>query len=431
MQNPATAFVLSLLALSLISWAASEAPPPEMPPFVIGIMDVDLKINDGQSTVARDLSGIGITHVHRYSHGKEITPSALKEYREYLDVAHQHDLGVMFHLYGKRWVAKDQIGVKAMRHLAVAMKDHPALDLWSLFDEPNNNRSKRYTPLADKTRLQPFYEMLKKESPHIPVSLTLSTSDNWKNYGAVADVQQIDAYPIRKEGQGRKKNDNNNWRLLDSAQWTKKLVDRGKPTHAILQAFQHADGTRPPTSNELRHMIYASLVHGVEGIWFFSHARQKDLKAPHHNWTSDVFNPLVKELHGFMKALEFTNRPYQLSTDDKILAAVWLRGKRSFLAVINNSDEHGTIKVEVPHIEGVRLVACAGTREASFELKQPKSTNDVTLAKPPKEIALTRREYKVIAKPFEVFVYELLPEVQRTPSTASREGNEETTEASE
>jgi hypothetical protein len=133
------------------------------------------------------------------------------------------------------------------------LKNHPALLLYELFDEPAGNR----VPL--KFMLE-AYTLIKELDPNHPVELNLDHPEQYRKYSVAADIVSMDCYPIPSEP------------VTDVSHYMDQLdaaCDSKKPMQAVLQACGEPNG-RMPTPEELKCMTYLSINHGAKSLAFFS-----------------------------------------------------------------------------------------------------------------------------------------------------------------
>ena len=185
---------------------------------------------------------------------------------------------------------KDSVKSKArIRKLVQKFKDHPALLIWEIADEPAftwNSAEARVSP----GRMQRTYDLIKSVdgshvvfTNHAPVNL-ISTM---KKYNSSQDVVAVDVYPVIPYGikpsyaiwpdglQGDLLNPYIS-QVGEYVDKMKKVVDDRKPVFAVLQGFSwemlKPEAERDtamvlyPTYEQSRFMAYDAIVHGVNGI---------------------------------------------------------------------------------------------------------------------------------------------------------------------
>ena len=87
-------------------------------------------------------------------------------------------------------ILRDPEHLKKLRTAVREWKNHPALGMWYLFDEPSPELHER---------LLNIYKMLKTETPDIPVLLCLSWIKNYQVFKDCADILMPDLYPVKNQ----------------------------------------------------------------------------------------------------------------------------------------------------------------------------------------------------------------------------------------
>lgn len=129
-----------------------------------------------------------LTHSYYFEEARIRSDSDLEQFiadaREYLDLAHRHEVGVALGLPRRLvWDAD----LATLERIITAVRDKPALWFWYLFDEPRDK--------GEPEALKQCYALIKKLDPNHPVVLV----DNvrWLGvHGDAADLLWVDVYSV-------------------------------------------------------------------------------------------------------------------------------------------------------------------------------------------------------------------------------------------
>jgi hypothetical protein len=364
--------------LILFTASLSQAAAPATRPFVIGMYAVPPQDRDMAA-----LHEMGITHVHVYTL-TGTTPERFDYAQNYLDLAHKHGLKVMFDFNGKK-LSAHRDGLSELDAIVARFKDHPALDMWYLFDEP--------VGLTPPRKLRPFYDLLKAQSPNIPVATCFNHAEHWDEYAGVTDVILNDFYPVRG-------NPFPSSGLQIVTTFTHEALHTGRAVMPVIQCFNWAclagkattyrgfpvAELRYPNETELRYMIYGCVAQGVSGVFFYSYlrGRQYDPK-----WFDEVFTPAARDLRGFTDAVGGVRpRVYKVTQDFGIYMALWDCPAGRWLMLANGQGESRDLAESLDgRANAAKLLPFGHTRAT--------------------DAALVDGRVKVHAGPWEVFVWRL------------------------
>lgn len=152
-----------------------------------------------------------------------------------------------------------------LRDAIRAVKAHPALLAYYLFDEPSVNKPGQ-TP-ADLKRV---YEVVADEDPYHPIGVCLCVPDYFDDYVTCYDMVLPDPYPL--VATKRPLSFVSQW--VDTARAA--MGDR-KPVWIVPQAFgwdviegiPNPQAYRTPTPAQERCMTYLALTHGVRAVLYY------------------------------------------------------------------------------------------------------------------------------------------------------------------
>lgn len=309
----------------------------------------------------KKVKSLGFNYVHQYGlTNKRYDASIKSKIKAYLDLAQEHGLKVMMNLDGQYRIQDnnaDQI-FSDFKKIVNDFKDHPALGMWYLFDEPEWHAN------AAPEKLAHYYTYLKDKSPETPVIICFSTKEKkddrlkyiWKDFVHETDIIAFDTYPVYGQ-------DFPDTGLTDVTAFTDKVAKTGKPVMPALQIFNWQvisgvvekvrKGTyhikeagrnpaiwRYPTTEELRFWAYSSLIQNVHGLMWWSYTRSLMNDDSEPKWMDRVLAGVTMEFSGFVSLVQeegFQRKDIVLSNVN-LLAAKWEREEESFLVIGNGSE---------------------------------------------------------------------------------------------
>lgn len=293
--------------------------------FPIGMYSVD---SEGAMAQVKEM---GVDYVHTYALGADTTPEALAKYQAYMDAAQKHGLKVMVYLNGRRWVSNH--GLLEMHKIVMALKDHPALGFWLLYDEPSGTHTPR--------DLMPFYWLLKYETPQVPVAIVEAWAKDWWEDAKACDLLQLDAYPVKDEefptspignvttfvGRGVKLGSVPIMPVLQC--YNRKVMDlKDTATSEEARKFRY------PNATELYYWSYSSLAQGVRGLFWWSYYRSVQNG---YGWINTEFKSAMQEVRRFVDLVKPAHKPevFQYAPDEDVYMALYRRPTGTYLVMAN------------------------------------------------------------------------------------------------
>ncbi len=305
------------------------------------------------------VKAMGCNYVHQYGlTSGDYDASKKDKIKKYLDLAYRHGLKVMLDLDGtfRMRTAGDKVFTD-FKQVVQDFKNHPALGIWYLFDEPE------WESTANPEKLQKYYALLKAESPDIPVAICFSTKTDrttslkyiWSDFLSQTDIVAFDTYPVY--GQQFP-----NARLSDVSDFTQKalasnkavmpalqifdwktiqgVVDKAKAgTYHIKEAGNNPETWRYPNIQELRYWGFSALIQNVQGLMLWSYSRSVIVEHADPKWIDGVLSKLTKEISEFTKMIDaegYVHKKVNLSNSN-VLSAIWENNKGSVLVVANQT----------------------------------------------------------------------------------------------
>ncbi|HEX3000465.1 MAG TPA: hypothetical protein VHR86_09555, partial [Armatimonadota bacterium] len=197
-----------------------------------------------------------------------INNGTIADVRAYLDALAQRNLKIIYSIkdvYPEiTWYKDEQLGFQGedaiVNGVVSTFRDHPAVLGWYLNDE---------LPLSMRERLEARYRQVRNLDPNHPTWAVLYQVDELAGYLNTADVLGTDPYPLPQKP------------VTMAAEWTKKsaAISGGKrPLWQVPQAHDWACYNkdpqakhRPPTLDEEMVMSYLCLIHGANGLIYYSY----------------------------------------------------------------------------------------------------------------------------------------------------------------
>lgn len=204
---------------------------------------------------------------------------------------------------------------------------------WYIVDEPGVKK-------WPERRLRRVNDEVKAWSSGRRTTFVIGEGARAKDYGGVGDILMLDWYPVPHLPLES---------VSDQLDAARAHLPDGKPIWAVVQAFDWRDYAqrdprkrrtgRFPNYLEIRFMSYAAVVHGAEGIYYFT------LRKPGGRTLLDVPEELqavtrvVSELRSLQPILEKgvpSVLPFE-APERKIEAKAWRYKSRVYLIVLNRS----------------------------------------------------------------------------------------------
>lgn len=186
-----------------------------------------------------------------------------KDPQGYMNRAEKHGLRVIYSVKdfyeGTRYFPKNfgKSGLELAKEYVLNLRNHPALLAWYINDE---------LPPSFIPRLQAMYELISGIDPNHPTFQVLYQIGELAHYFGCTDVIGVDPYPVPRRP------------LTMVADWTeaaRKEMRNRKPVWVVPQIFAWSiysgKEEREPTMGEKRCMAYLALIHGANGLIFYSY----------------------------------------------------------------------------------------------------------------------------------------------------------------
>lgn len=304
--------------------------------------------------------------------------SNLTKVKAYLDRAAAAGIKVMVEIprlevrRDHRWVIVE---------LVKALKNHPAVYGWYLFDEPEFMQ-------ISPALLKRVYNAIKTEDPNHTVAIAFGRLERVEPYLQALDTLVYFRYPCHYNSPEFCGFEDGSFKSL-AARAAAIARKRGNFWMALQGYGEGKDGKptkfnrRLPTLKEERYMIYSAVLAPANGLLFWTHYRSQQ------QWIDGVLTPLVRELREYLPAI--TNR-------DTVVPKV----------VSDASIE--TRLFRYPQTGDLLLVAINNSPQsfiANMALQPQVRVNSAQVKAENREIAIEEGKLSDAFEPFAVHVYQL------------------------
>jgi len=313
-------------------------------------------------------AGFGLVHIYTWESSQDD-----RACRRYLDAVHAAGLRafVGFDRGGASGdgLVQGNFGMVARR--IAALRDHPALYAWYLFDEPD--LSHQYVSPKNMRR---FYNFIKALDPDHPVIVTLAIGDSPKRYGKCYDVY---------------------WSMVyrDTQFVADKLAEHrtmiGEVPHmAIVHSYDPVQSKRlkrgepideskfQPDEQLMRANAMMALVRGTSGLvwwWFGDHKRQW-LATPDVPRMWEAHKRLIADLSRIEPVLVAPGRDVQVTLEctpkeANLQARSRQTDEGGVLIVVNPSKQNAKVRISSPGLREAKEIGGQGTvcavRDGAFD----------------------------------------------------------------
>lgn len=257
--------------------------------------------------------------------GSKAVAENIEEVRTHLDdmrVTGSYGEVTLFH----PWILDEQshtFRTEVLKQVVLGLKDHPALFMWTLMDEPEN----LHVAPAEMIRA---YKLVKELDPNHLVWQNLCNPATFKDYIAAGDFASYDHYPFPVEP----------LTIIDS--WNKMIMDiadNRKPLVSYLQCW-NMQGMRNPTLAEMRAQTWLCVSRGMQLFeWFAWNLQGAGLANFLDLWGG--VREIQAELFAARDFLCATNETVSLPVlrVDAVRYCLRTVGKQKYLLVVNMLDE--------------------------------------------------------------------------------------------
>ncbi len=306
-------------------------------------------------------SGINYAHIYVSILTQE------ERVKNFLDTAEKNGLKALLCVYRHKTTLDDPQFAENYRQAIRKFKDHPALGMWYIADEPRGEEL--------HGKLQQIYRILKEETPDIPVAICLNWTKDIALFKDCGDIMMPDLYPVENQEFPAAPLRNFTYFVWDMCRQGKPVI----PISQIMNWKSYPDkmknkkidpsSCRYPNDEELRYLNFSSMVMNVKGIFYYSFydvQRNKNL-----DYLTSSVGPAVTELRDFGLLIENAGFTYLTGTIGKgkvpeYFASSWTNADAAYVVLTNNTDKElsGEIKLAAKLPSG-NLIPWGKTRQAA------------------------------------------------------------------
>ena len=249
-----------------------------------------------------------------------------------------------------------QYGLKIVSHYVFSgseVTQSPAFLGYHNADEPAWMGSDRDTLLKkyrEMSKLDPYHPVWMNHAPRNDIE-TLSM------YNEACDISGVDIYPVSSSPQGSGHSDLDDRTISCVGKYAEKMrrsVNDGKPIFMVLQGFawshlrnRNATDARYPDYRETRFMVWDSIIHGANGVFYYATNR---MDAKHRLWLDMAkVNHEVQSLAAVITAPP--GKPC-VTDDPLVVAATRDIGGDQVIFLENTANAPRRVKVTFPGFDG-------------------------------------------------------------------------------
>lgn len=225
--------------------------------------------------------------------------------------------------------------LEILRKEVEKFRDHPALLAWYIADEPDGQN-------LPPDSLKETYRLIKELDPYHPVSIVFKSPRKAADYRDVMDIAMTDPYPIP---QGKVIEVTAYTDILKNAFWLE------KPIWVVPQAFGGNEWwQREPDPREIRAMTYLAIIHGATGIQYFIRNGPNSFPKSTAMWAE--CGAMALEIAELTPDINSPHSGPVLTPDDPhIHAKAWNRAGLVTIAVVNDRNEPGFLKLKMEDLD--------------------------------------------------------------------------------
>lgn len=270
------------------------------------------------------------------------TIRTLTAMQQQLDAAEARNLKVLVALYADGFVRQN---FPFTEQVVMNFKNHPAVIGWYVIDEPNE-RGIEFAELVDA------YKLIRSLDDKHPVFIMESKSTHYAETSKVTDVLGIDVYPLP----------NSPISLIGERLQDANLATDGQvPVWQALQAFRLPSPSKwnyLPTIDEVRNMVYQTVLNGAKGIGYYSFYDPGWLMSTSELWPG--MQQFAAE-YPLMKHLTFEADKINSGKSGDIQWGLWDDDEELYVVAAHTGNIPQTVTIPLP-FAGYRTDIVAGAK---------------------------------------------------------------------
>lgn len=306
-------------------------------------------------------AGFDLVHIYTWESSQDDEAA-----RRYLDAVHAAGLRAFVGFDrgngSGNGLVQGNSGMVARR--IAALRDHPGLFAWYLFDEPD--LSHQY---VSPKNLKRYYELIRALDPDHPVIVTLAIGNSPKVYGKCYDVYWSMVYRTTEF-------------VADRLASHREMIG-DSPLMAIVHSYDREQTKRlkadepideskfQPDARVLRANALMAVVRGTSGLcwWWFGDHKRKWLATPDVPEMWEAHQRVIAELRSLQPMLlaEGQDVPVAVEASPKearVEARLKMLSQGGLLIAVNALTTNTTARVSSPELKGVQEVRVLGENRA-------------------------------------------------------------------
>ncbi|MZR29688.1 hypothetical protein [Sneathiella litorea] len=295
--------------------------------------------------------------------------------------------------------------------LALQNKYRDIIAGWMMPDEPDNAQAREgggFGPPVLPDTLIDLYREMKARDPERPILLNLGQGvawDQWhgrgtrtnhpedyQDYVRAADILSFDIYPVTHRDSSVR------GRLDFVARGVNRLIgwsEGTKPVWSVIEASRVSNADILPTGNQVRNLVWLSIIHGAQGIIYFVHQF-----TPNFVEASLLENDILREdITAINKRLQSLARVLKSET---LVDAVSIQPGRS-----SNQSVSALVKQDNCHLYIFAGSISKFSNEARFEIKDSQGLRDVEVMDEARHIPLDGGSFQDNFGPYATHLYKV------------------------
>jgi carbohydrate binding protein with CBM4/9 domain/glycosyl hydrolase family 2 len=264
----------------------------------------------------------------------------IQRYKQQLDVCRKAGVyGVVVLSRKGIFINNKEFNIKVLRKIVENLKDHPALAMWSLIDEPE---LRKFPP----EKLSPIYSLIKNIAPQRPVWVNLYKRETFKNYNKCSDFASYDYYPFPAVSVSL---------IYEQNCEINKAFNYKKPLISYLQVYNR-ESIPMPSYKQLRAEAFVDIICGMKCFFYYSWKDPYPTQSLVTNLELQSYLKAlcyqIKTLRNFLTAPTPRQPKFVLPHNVKYLYKVTDKWKYIIMVNMNDSEKKINISFKPPKISG-------------------------------------------------------------------------------
>lgn len=261
---------------------------------------------------------------------------------DFLDKALEKDIMVIVCLYPSMFPAAHYKNINKTKRCIEQVKNHKAVLGYAVMDEPFGNST---DPVETYLLLKESYKIIRDLDSEHPVYICENKPEYCTFTRNCVDALGIDPYPGNTHDPYTY--------VTERTALAKAAATNGKPVYSILQAWEYHE--YEPTANDMRHMIYQTLLTGAKGYGYFevNDTGSRD-SSGEDMWERPLYSGAVGAYGMMPQLMDALDGKYTVLADKREEGAdTWLYAwqtdaNTAYVLALEKSGEAKTVECTVP-----------------------------------------------------------------------------------